>query len=139
MTDHSPSDEAVGYGCLILLVIVGSVGYGGYSALNSGGWIPHTVDSTITAQGNWIVGESKDCYSTPLDLTTANAEGKPMGYALQALQCDDGPIHQIKVEFYGRSEQPGISMAEWRCTRNESGFTCKQTGAIPVEGSHQVH
>lgn len=123
-----------GIGCLFLLAILCGAVWAAYNGLDSSGWVPHTVGSVITAQASWMVGESKDCASRPLDSATASAESKPVGYAFGAVECDDGPSHQIKITFYGREEQPTSSMAFWRCTRGESGFTCKQTGAFSEFG-----
>jgi len=34
----------------------------------------------------------------------------------------------VKITFYGRVEQPEYEWVQWRCTRNEDSFTCRQTG-----------
>ena len=43
------------------------------------GWVSHTRDTVITAEPNWLVGESKTCYSTPVDPTTAKAISVELG------------------------------------------------------------
>jgi hypothetical protein len=124
-------DTAAGYGCLVLVVIVCSVGYWAYSGIDSIGWMQHEEDSVITAQANWFVGESKDCTSYPLDAKTAQSMNKPKGYAIAQINCDGGPEHSVKIAFFGRTEQPEYDWITWRCTRNESSFTCKQIANSP--------
>lgn len=110
-----------GCGCLIVLCLLGAAIYGGYQKLESVGYISHSVETVITAQGSWMVGESKECTS-PIRET-------PFTY----ISCDGGPEHKVKITFYGREKQGGKA-AIWNCTRNdmsfmnENAFTCKQTG-----------
>lgn len=119
--------------CLALVVVVFVGGYGAYTGIDSSGWMPHSEDSVITAQANWFVGESKDCTSYPLDAKTAQAMKKPKGYAIAQINCDDGPQHSVKITFFGRTEQPEYDWITWRCTRNESSFTCKQIANSPFQ------
>lgn len=93
------------------------------------GYVSHTVESTITAQSNWMRGESKNCSSAPLNADTAVALGKPPGYAFSLVHCDDGPEHSIPVTFWGAEDQSGRTVAFWTCTRESDSFVCKQTGA----------
>jgi hypothetical protein len=125
------SSSGGGIGCLVLIVIVVALAIEGYSSLDSRGWVPHSEDSVITAQESWLVGESKDCFSVPLDWSTASAEHKESGYALSSISCDNGPAHQIEIKFYGLQNQPNVGGVWWRCTRDQTGFTCKQTGTWP--------
>ena len=110
-----------GGGCLIFLGVLGAAIWCGYQLMESAGYISHTVEAVITAQGNWIVGESKECTS-PIRET-------PFTY----VSCDDGPEHKVKITFYGREKQ-GRNVAIWDCKRNDvsfmndTAFTCKQTG-----------
>jgi hypothetical protein len=136
----SEDNGAAGLGCLILLAIPIAIVYFSYQGVVSSGWMPHTVETQITAQQNWLVGETKECLSTPLDAEVARSLGKPNGYALSHISCDDGPEHTIKVNFYGAGEQPDRSWLSWKCTRNSEDFTCKQTGSSPVIlKSHDVN
>lgn len=97
--------------------------------IDSTGSVPHRVQSTITAQSNWMVGESKNCTSSPLDADTAQAQGKQPGYAFLKVQCDSGPAHNVAITFWGAKNQPDNKVAYWNCTRSADAFTCKQTGA----------
>jgi hypothetical protein len=124
------SNEAQGFGCLVLLAIIAAIVFWIYTGIDSEGWIPHSEDSVITAQANWFVGESKNCLSYPLDAKTAQILGKPTGYAISRIACDDGPEHAVKITFYGRTEQPERQWINWRCTRNSDSFTCKQLGGL---------
>jgi hypothetical protein len=126
------SDAAKGFGCLVALGVLAAICYGIYTGIDSVGWMSHREDSVITAQANWFVGESKDCMSYPLDDKTAQAMGKTRGYAISKINCDGGPEHNVKVTFFGRTEQPEYSWINWRCTRNEDSFTCKQSGNSPA-------
>ena len=145
MPDEDPGNDSAGYargvraaplseqtegsiGVLILIIVLVGVGVGGYTGLDSAGWIPHSEDTVITAQANWFVGESKNCMSAPLNAQAARTLNKAAGYAISQVSCDDGPEHNVKITFYGRVEQPEYEWVQWRCTRNEDSFTCRQTG-----------
>jgi hypothetical protein len=127
-TTKKQSDSSTGYGCLVLLGIIAGICYWAYTGIDSVGWMQHSEEAIITAQGNWFVGESKDCISYPLGAKTAQEMGKPKGYALSKISCDDGPEHSVQVTFFGRTEQPEYTWVTWRCTRREGSFTCKQAG-----------
>jgi len=131
-TETKKSKDSAGMGCLILLAIAGGIGYGIYAWLDSVGWMAHREDSVVTAESNWFVGESKNCTSYPLDEKTAREMSKSKGYAISKISCDAGPEHSVPVTFYGRIEQPEYTWITWRCTRNESSFTCKQTDNSPA-------
>ena len=53
------SEQTEGIGFLILIIVLVGVGVGGYTGLDSAGWIPHSEDTVITAQANWFVGEAR--------------------------------------------------------------------------------
>ena len=94
------------------------------------GYAEHTVETSISAQPNWLVGETKECYSAILDPSTAYHLGRESGYVASSIECDDGPHHDMQVKIYGRLEQPeNKPFAIWNCTHNADGFTCRQTGA----------
>jgi len=104
-----------------------------YLGLDSVGWIPHHEDTTITAEASWFVGESKECVSIPLDAKTAAAEGKDAGYAVTMLHCDSGPPRDVRVTFFGRVAQPEYDAVNWKCTREQDGFTCYElSGDLPT-------
>ncbi len=128
VTKGSSSDSGKGLGCFVLLAIVVGICYWVYTGIDSVGWMQHSEESTITAQANWFVGESKDCTSYPLNAKSAQEMSKPKGYALSKISCDDGPEHSVQITFFGRTEQPEFAWVTWRCTRHDSSFTCKQTG-----------
>jgi len=93
------------------------------------GYAQHSVETSITAQQNWFVGETKECNSSPLDFRVANQLSKEPGYVAASINCDNGPEHMVTVNLYGRLNQPEHRIAYWRCTRKSEGFTCLQTGA----------
>lgn len=64
---------------------------------------------------------------------------KPSGYAISQVNCDGGPEHSVKVTFFGRTEQSEYAWINWRCTRNEDSFTCKQIGnSQPIMTANDV-
>ena len=119
------SDDTV---AKVLLLIAALLCWATYKGLDSVGWIPHRVDSAITAQENWFVGEAKQCISDSLDEQTAKVWNKPDGSVVEHVNCDDGPEHHVRITFWGQRKQKGIAWATWSCTRESSSFTCKQTG-----------
>lgn len=122
-----------GLGCMIPLVAIGLAIFFGYGWLDSIGWISHREDVVITAQSDWLVGESKECWSATLNSDGASRLGKETGYAMSYVSCDDGPEHNMNVRFYGRVVQ-GYKVVNWRCTKEQTSFmsdntfTCYQTG-----------
>jgi hypothetical protein len=118
-------------GVLIAFGIAAGLLYAAYGDLDSAGWLPHWEQSVITAQPNWLVGESKDCISSPLDGRSAHTLNRAKGYAISQISCDGGPEHSVGIQFFGRIEQPERTWVSWRCKRNEASFTCKQTGSSP--------
>lgn len=127
-------ETATGWGYLVLLCIVGYAIYGGYEWPDSIGWISHREDTAITVGSDWLVGESKECWSATLNSEGAALLSKEVGYAMSSVSCDDGLEHKMKVTFYGRKVQPEYKVVSWRCARNETSFlndnafTCYQTG-----------
>lgn len=123
-------DSLIGLGyVLVVALIIGIVG-GIYQWVDSIGWIPHTEESVITAKENWFVGESKDCNSYPMDAKVAQTQNKDSGYTLGYINCDGGPEHNVRITFYGRESQPEYTWVNWRCTRRQDSFDCKETGAV---------
>lgn len=132
----STGETALGWGCLVLLWLVGSGIYGGYKWLDSIGWISHREETTISARSDWLVGESKECWSPTLNSANEaflhSEEG--VGYAMPYVLCDDGPEHKMTITFYGRKVQAEYKAVSWRCIRaevsflNDNSFTCYQTG-----------
>lgn len=116
-------------GSLVFFLFLALVVWGLRHVFDSTGYVSHDVHSTITAQSDWMVGESKDCMSFPLDADTARAQGKQAGYAFSYVNCDNGPEHNITITFWGAEYQPGKTEAEWNCKRTSDSFVCKQTGA----------
>jgi hypothetical protein len=123
-------------GMLVVCGVMAAVVAGRWALINQG-ITSHEADTLITAQSDWLPGESKDCRSEALDANAAAALHREQGYALYAIVCDDGPTHSMKVEFYGKAVQPEYRTVLWRCTRNKDSllgsdteFTCKQTGGI---------
>ena len=100
--------------------------------IDASGLISHKVEATITAQAGWMVGESKDCLSIPMDARVAQAVSQKPGYAFYYVKCDDGPQRKIQVTFWGKENQPENRVAYWICKRTDNSFECRQTGADSV-------
>ena len=135
-------------GCIVCAFIQSAI-HSEYKRLDSFGWIPHQEETVITASSDWLVGESKECWSARnsdyADLAnkfhgaTADQLAKAIdpstaGDVLSSVSCDDGPQHKMKVTFYGRRIQHDNKIVTWRCTREQpifligTRFTCYQTG-----------
>lgn len=121
--------------CVLAFVLI-ALAYGLYSWMDESGWISHRENTVISARSDWLVGESKECWSATLDSDGAALTGKQVGYAMSAVSCDDGPEHKMEVTFYGRIEQPDHKLVKWRCTKGYLGFTCWQTGSRIDDGTH---
>jgi hypothetical protein len=136
--EESKSGWSLG-GCLTMIILY-AIAAGVYQTwlwTDRAGYRRHTVDSVITVQSDWIPGETKLCASTPLTAKEGHESGKPPGYVFSMIACDNGPEHAVKVEFYGKEEQPDLRVAAyWSCIRNtistfnDQAFTCKQTGGM---------
>jgi len=109
---------------------VGPTSWGGvYDWIMPDGYAEHSVETAISVDEHWIVGETKTCKSFPLDFRIAPQLGKEPGDAVGSFHCDGGPMHTVTVKVYGRINQPEHATAYWRCIRDPEVFTCRQTGA----------
>ncbi len=79
------------------------------------GRISHREDTLITVNADWLVGESKECWSIALDYSSAEMLNKETEYAMYSVNCGDGAQHSIKVKFYGRQIQVQNRLIRWRC------------------------
>ena len=105
------------------------LGCSGWFWLDSAGLMPHRREAYVTAQSNWFVGESKYCNTFPLK----NAEdSKDVGYAFSRVSCDDGAEHDVRITFWGREHQTEYDSVQWKCTREEGGFTCAERSGLRV-------
>jgi hypothetical protein len=118
-------------GVLMILYFGGAAVMASYQGLDRAGYLSHTEVTDITVSPNWLVGETRQCNSPVLHGSDATGAGKPHGYAMGVVVCDDSPVKTFSVTFYGRTEQREYSGIQWSCTKGSSAFTCKQTG-----GSH---
>ena len=121
-------DKVGTLGCLLLLFLGCIFCIWVYQKIDALGWVRHSVDSTITAQTNWLIGESKGCYTYPILVDPP--KGEKIGYALGQVNCDNGPLHDMKIAFYGRITQPEYGVIYWKCTRKESGFECYEQSGL---------
>jgi hypothetical protein len=120
-----------GWSGILVLALFAAIG--GYIWLDSIGWISHRESTVISVRGDWLTGESKQCWSPALDSERAASQGEEAGYALSRVFCDDGPEHTMEVAFYGQKVQREYSVVLWRCVRSGAffggdSFICYQTG-----------
>jgi hypothetical protein len=73
MAETKSGSTNEGGGCLAILIVVGFLVFGGYNWLDGQGYISHSRETTITAEASWLVGESKTCYSTPIEPQVATS------------------------------------------------------------------
>jgi len=50
-----------GWGCIVGLGILGALAFGLFAILESNSLIPHSHDTPVWIQGDWLVGEYRDC------------------------------------------------------------------------------
>jgi len=121
------SNDDGGTGCVVVLIVLLVLAAGGYEGLDGSGFVPHTRESSISAGPNWLVGESKTCMSTPVSAEDARWSKAKRGDVTILVSCDNGPYHNIKVTFWGKTKrmdrraQNGVS---WKCTKNSDSFIC---------------
>jgi hypothetical protein len=82
-----------------------------YKWVDATGRISHEEESSIAAQTDWFVGESKYCQSSPILDVPRN------GYAVASLKCDEGPEHLTKIHFGGREQQPEYVTVYRKCAK----------------------
>lgn len=127
MAETKSDSKSEGGGCLAMLIFVGFLVFGGYNWLDGQGYISHSRETTITAEASWLVGESKTCYSTPIEPQLATSIKVNAWDVTHSIYCDKGPEHQIKVNFWGKTERAdqrahwGVS---WKCVKGSDSFTC---------------
>jgi hypothetical protein len=123
----SASDTVPGVVWFVAIVIILGIVSSAYSFVDGIGWISHTRETTITAEPNWLVGESKTCLSFPLDADEAKSWNSTKGDVTHRIGCDRGGEHLINVKFWGRLdrfEERSKFGVSWKCTKNNDSFTC---------------
>lgn len=140
----SNSNEKMGcFSWLFLLVLAGAGAVGGYNWLDSMGRVSHTEETMLTFEGNWLDGESRECFSPVV--TPANwaaSAKKEVGSAMAWVRCESEPgspaggkEHRMEVTFFGRKLQPEYEGVAWRCKRTSAllegeRFTCYELGGV---------
>jgi hypothetical protein len=112
---------------LVVLSFLAAMFYGCWTVVDEAGWISHNRDTTITAQSDWLVGESKVCISFPLDAEFAAYVGAEKNDVTHRMNCDKGPDHEMPLTFWGRVKRPEHRAAggvNWRCVKKSDGFVC---------------
>jgi hypothetical protein len=138
-----------GCGCLIILALLAAGGIAAFSSLKQNGWIPRSHDTPVWIQGDWLVGEYREC-----DMQTSTPAFEGSHYdaedlkTLPRLFCGraangffewsetktgtdvswatiSGDFHTLPVSYFGRLERPDKWRVSWRCQRNSNSLTCK--------------
>ena len=134
---------------LWLLCYLGIWAVGLYKSLDNSGWIAHNHDTPVWIQGDWLVGEYREC---DMQTTTTVFEGSHYNAeelkTLPRLFCGraangffewsetktgtdvswqtiSGDFHTLPVSYFGRLERPDKWRVSWRCQRNSNSLTCK--------------
>jgi hypothetical protein len=125
------SSDDTGTGCLVLLIILGGLGYAAYTGLDNAGWIQHTHEVNMYMQSDWLEGENRKCSGLQTLGTTRTAP------EISSLFCPEdytgSSSHNLTVKFWGKVSRRNVSSAaqvwgtrySWRCSRNSDGFVCR--------------
>lgn len=140
--------KTVGLLALVMVpIVVVLIGFTAYESLDSAGWITHNHDTPVWIQGDWLVGEYREC-----DMQTATpvVEGKqydaddlkslprlfcarqPHGfYGWSEMtdgdvnwQANGGDFHTLSVSYFGRIARPDRWLISWRCQRKSESLVC---------------
>ena len=145
------SITAVGqlYGGILVIACL----FGLYAWLDESGWISHSHNTPTWIQGDWIVGEYRDCgMRTQMQPAPSDDLGKlprmfcsqdAIGYvdfqletttirhnsgiAVGSVTDDafDSYFHVLPVHYYGRIDRQNKWVIDWRCQRKSESLTCK--------------
>ena len=108
----------------VAILVIGTIS-ALYSVLDAAGYISHTRETLICVHPSWLVGESRTCYSVPLQPEYA-ARHKAWDVT-HRVGCGSGLDHYIKVTFHGRTERPELRAkfgVSWKCVRRKDYFEC---------------
>lgn len=102
---------------IIALVFCSLLVYAAWRSLDEKGYIPHSQETSITAESTWLVGENKTCISAP--------SGKNSDVT-QLVECDKGQQHRIAVTFWGKTEREDARgrFVMWKCVKKSDSFVC---------------
>jgi len=143
-----------GCGCLIILALLAAGGIAAFSSLKQNGWIPHSHDTPVWIQSDWLVGEYRECdmpaRTTRLFCGRDSIAGKSIAGFADSVSDDDATnafnaamtrnaqtdwtplekyFHVLPVRYYGRLVRPERdterAILSWRCQRNGDSLTCK--------------
>jgi len=111
---------------LTLVTFFGFVFFGASLVMDEGGWWLHSHDTPTYINGNWMVGEYRECtmgyQQTSFQLSLDCQQRGPMDKWNQLF--DGVSSHVIPIKYHGKIERPDRSLFQWRCQRNESSATC---------------
>jgi hypothetical protein len=112
---HTPSGKRVNR--TFALLFGGLLVYGVGLGLDENGYVPHSKETSISAESTWLVGENKTCISAP--------SGKDSDVT-QLVECDKGEQHRIAVTFWGRTEREDAKtrFVTWKCVKKVDSFVC---------------
>jgi len=113
---NAPSGKIVGG--LLSVVICSLMVYAVWLGFDDKGYIPHSKETSITAESTWLVGESKTCISSPSDKN---------GDVTRLIYCDKGEEHRIAITFWGKTEREDArarTAVEWKCVKKSDSFVC---------------
>jgi hypothetical protein len=110
---------------IVAVVLLLGIVFALYSVLDAAGYISHTRETLISADPSWLVGESRICYSVPLEPEYASPH--KAWDVTHRVGCASGLDQYIKVTFHGRTARPELRAkfgVSWKCVRREDWFEC---------------
>lgn len=111
-----------------VLVVIGftiSIAVAIYQSLDSAGYIEHSSTMSVYINGNWMVGEFRNCTMDQYDswnhkwisADERNINCTTAGYQTQS--SHDFPIH-----FNGKIDRTDKTYIDWKCQRNSASISC---------------
>lgn len=100
--------------CMLGLVIWG-ICAGVYACFQK--WYPHTLSTFVYTNGNWMVGEKRNCHMST----------KTPPYSLDCTVKEKGSEpHEFDVTFTGANppDLPGDTLQSWTCRRTSESISC---------------
>jgi len=142
-----------GCGCLVGLGILGAFAFGLFAILEYNSLIPHSHETPTWIQGDWMVGEYRDCeMRTIMPPAQSDTMSKlprlfcgqdAMGYVDFQLETEstrrddniaignvtdeafDKYFHVLPVSYYGRIDRRDKWVISWRCQRRSASLEFK--------------
>jgi hypothetical protein len=108
---------------LFLLAVIIGVPWVIYSKLDNAGYIPHHAAVTLHFNGNWLIGEDRQCNAAATNLEISDVFCNSAELLSSELES-----HHVNIKFWGEISSASRNFPtdwQWRCVRSSDGeFTC---------------